>query len=231
MDRSRHKNSPSSERFLGSFLPSAAAGDQPGSAAFELDEDDLFASGAGSPERPQPSRRPLILSAVRAANPSPLPRLRRPPEGILDALPERRSPFSPPPSSSSNSSTTASPAAAAAAPPRLIPTIPRPAAALAPHIPQSAPVNVPVAQFRRLSVEALMDKAEDDDDDDEEMLPPHEMVARARARDSPMTTFSVLEGAGRTLKGRDLRQCSHGVWQLSEELEPGTADRMPPVVL
>uniref|UniRef100_A0A0E0JRD6 Senescence regulator n=1 Tax=Oryza punctata TaxID=4537 RepID=A0A0E0JRD6_ORYPU len=215
MDRSRHKNSPSSERFLGSFLPSAAAGDQPGSAAFELDEDDLFASGAGSPERPQPSRRPLILSSVRAANPSPLPRLRRPPEGILDALPERRPPLSPPPSSSTNSSTTASPAAAAA-PPRMIPAIPRPvaaAAALAPHIPQSAPVNVPVPQFRRLSVEALMDKAEDDDDDDEEMLPPHEMVARARARDSPMTTFSVLEGAGRTLKGRDLRQVRNAVWR------------------
>uniref|UniRef100_A0A0D9V839 Senescence regulator n=1 Tax=Leersia perrieri TaxID=77586 RepID=A0A0D9V839_9ORYZ len=214
MDRSRHKSSPSSERFLGSFLPSAsaAAGDQTGSAAFELDEDDLFASGAGSPERPQPFRRPLILSSIRAANPSPLPRLRRPPEGILDALPERRLPLAPLPSSSSKSSSTASPAAAAA-PPRMIPTIPRPAAAaLAPNIPQSAPVNVPVPQFRRLSVEALMDKAEDDDDD-EEMLPPHEMVARARARDSPMTTFSVLEGAGRTLKGRDLRQVRNAVWR------------------
>ncbi|XP_006645063.1 uncharacterized protein C45G9.4-like [Oryza brachyantha] len=215
MDRPRHKSSPSSERFLGSFLPSAAAGDQHGSAAFELDEDDLFASGAGSPERPQPSRRPLILSSVRAANPTPLPRLRRPPEGILDALPERRRPLAPPPSSSSNSSSTAS--SATVAPPRMIPTIPRPAAAaasaLAPHIPQSAPVNVPAPQFRRLSVEAQMDKAEDDDDDDEEMLPPHEMVARARARDSPMTTFSVLEGAGRTLKGRDLRQVRNAVWR------------------
>jgi len=30
----------------------------------------------------QPLRRPLILSSVRHANPSPVPRLRRPPEGI-----------------------------------------------------------------------------------------------------------------------------------------------------
>ena len=51
------------------------------------------------------------------------------------------------------------------------------------------------------------------DEDDEEMLPPHEMVARARARESPMTTFSVLEGAGRTLKGRDLRQVRNAVWR------------------
>ncbi|KAL5227920.1 hypothetical protein ABZP36_016185 [Zizania latifolia] len=210
MDLARRKSSPSSERFLGSFLPSVAAGDQSGSAVFELDEDDLFASGARSPERPQPARRPLILSSVRAANPSPLPRLRRPPEGILDALPERRHPLTPPLPSSSNSSSSASPAAA---PPRMIPTIPRPAAvALASHIPQSAPVNVPAARLRRSPPEVLMNKAEDDDEE-EEMLPPHEMVARARARDSPMTTFSVLEGAGRTLKGRDLRQVRNAVWR------------------
>ncbi|KAG8078559.1 hypothetical protein GUJ93_ZPchr0007g4050 [Zizania palustris] len=210
MDLARRKNSPSSERFFGSFLPAAAAGDQSGSTVFELDEDELFASGAGSPERPLPARRSIILSSARAANPSPLPRLRRPPEGILDALPVRRRPLSPPPSSSSNSSSSASPAAA---PPRMIPTIPRPvASALAPHIPQSAPVNVPAARFRRLPAEALMGKAEDDDDE-EEMLPPHEMVARRRARDSPMTTFSVLEGAGRTLKGRDLRQVRNAVWR------------------
>ncbi|KAL5221695.1 hypothetical protein ABZP36_026408 [Zizania latifolia] len=211
MDFARRKSSPSSERFLGSFLPAAAAGDQSGSTVFELDEDDLFASGAGSPERPQPARRSLILSSARAANPSPLPRLRRPPEGILNALPERRRPLSPPPSSSSNSSSSASPAAA---PPRMIPTIPRPAAsALAPHIPQSAPVNVPAARFRRLPAEALMMGKAEDDDEEEEMLPPHEMVARRRARDSLMTTFSVLEGAGRTLKGRDLRQVRNAVWR------------------
>ncbi|KAL6616423.1 hypothetical protein ACP70R_038693 [Stipagrostis hirtigluma subsp. patula] len=206
MDRVRHRSTHSAERFLGSFLPSAAAGDQPASAGFELDEDDLFASGSASPEPPQPVRRPLILSSFRAANPSPLPRLRRPPEGILDALPERRR--SPPLSSSSTSSSSAS---SAAAPPRMIPALPRPAPASAPLMPQSAPVNVPAAQLRKPPPVGVM--GEEDDEDDEEMLPPHEMVARARARESPMTTFSVLEGAGRTLKGRDLRQVRNAVWR------------------
>ncbi|XP_024313930.1 CASP-like protein 4A2 isoform X2 [Brachypodium distachyon] len=208
MDRARHKSSPSSERLLGSFLPPSAAGDQPGSVAFELDEDDLFASGAPSPERPQPPRWPLLISSIRAANPSPtIPRLRRPPGGILEALPERFGPLSPPLSSSSTSSSPASPVTAL---PRMIPSIPRPAPAPAMHMPQSAPVNVPAARLRRPPV---VDEftAEADDDDDEEMLPPHEMVARSRARESPMTTFSVLEGAGRTLKGRDLRQPRGGL--------------------
>ncbi|KAJ1286340.1 hypothetical protein BS78_03G345700 [Paspalum vaginatum] len=202
MDRARHKSSLGSDRFLGSFLPSAAAGEQPVSTAFELDEDDLFSTGSGSPEPPQPMRRPLILSSTRPANPTPPPRLRRPPEGILDALPERRR--LPPQSSSSTSSSPASPAPA---PPRMIPAVPRPA----PHVPQSLPVNVPAARLRKPPVVTVMGEAEYEDD--EEMLPPHEMVARARARESPMTTFSVLEGAGRTLKGRDLRQVRNAVWR------------------
>lgn len=207
MDRARHRSSLSSERFLGSFLPSATTGDQTVSAAFELDEDDLFAAGSGSPEPPpQPARRPLILSAIRKANPRILPSLRRPPEGILDALPEHSR--SPPLSSSSTSSPSASPAAV---PPRMIPAVPRPAPALAPDIAQSAPVNVPVARIRKPPVAAAMGEVEDEDD--EEMLPPHELVARSRARESPMTTFSVLEGAGRTLKGRDLRQVRNAVWR------------------
>jgi hypothetical protein len=77
-------------------------------------------------------------------------------------------------------------------------------------MPQSLPVNVPVAQLRKPPVVMVMGEAEDEDD---EMLPPHEMVARARARESPLTTFSVLEGAGRTLKGRDLRQVRNAVWR------------------
>lgn len=55
------------------------------------------------------------------------------------------------------------------------------------------------------------DEIDDDDDDGERgdtMLPPHEMIA---SRQSPMMTFSVLEGAGRTLKGRDLSQVRNAV--------------------
>ena len=44
---------------------------------------------------------------------------------------------------------------------------------------------------------------DDGDEDDDEMLPPHEIVARGSAI-LPKTTFSVLEGVGRRLKGRDL---------------------------
>ncbi|EMS53341.1 hypothetical protein TRIUR3_33266 [Triticum urartu] len=58
-----------------------------------------------------------------------------------------------------------------------------------------------------------MDKWDELDDDDElrhgeaAMLPPHEMVARASAGGAgPAAPFSMLEGAGRTLKGRDLRR-------------------------
>ncbi|WKA07725.1 hypothetical protein VitviT2T_025509 [Vitis vinifera] len=43
------------------------------------------------------------------------------------------------------------------------------------------------------------------------MLPPHEIVAR-----SHVMTFSVVEGVGRTLKGRDLRRVRNAVFQKTE---------------
>lgn len=43
----------------------------------------------------------------------------------------------------------------------------------------------------------------EDDGDDDEMVPPHEWIARKLAR-SQISSFSVCEGIGRTLKGRDL---------------------------
>jgi Senescence regulator len=46
------------------------------------------------------------------------------------------------------------------------------------------------------------------EDEMEEIVPPHVIVAR-----SHMTSFSVLEGAGRTLKGRDLRSVRNAVLQ------------------
>ncbi|XP_021821567.1 probable beta-1,3-galactosyltransferase 2 [Prunus avium] len=45
-----------------------------------------------------------------------------------------------------------------------------------------------------------------DGDDDDGMVPPHEWVARKLAR-SQISSFSVCEGIGRTLKGRDLSKC------------------------
>ncbi|KAH9620126.1 hypothetical protein KSS87_010885, partial [Heliosperma pusillum] len=50
-----------------------------------------------------------------------------------------------------------------------------------------------------------VEESDDDDDDnvDEHRLPPHEWLAKKNAR-SKTSSFSVCEGAGRTLKGRDL---------------------------
>ncbi|CAA6663750.1 unnamed protein product [Spirodela intermedia] len=52
--------------------------------------------------------------------------------------------------------------------------------------PSSASTSPPLLQERAVG-------KPDEDDGNSETLPPHEMVAR---KDSPMTTFSVLEGAG-----------------------------------
>lgn len=107
----------------------------------------------------------------------------------------------------------------------MIPSLPRPPVAapaadyLAQSAPsrkfqQSAPVKVPIlfSAARRKNATAADDfeRVVGDDDDDEEMLPPHEIVARGSGV-SPKTTFSVLEGVGRTLKGRDLRQVRNAV--------------------
>ncbi|XP_031496755.1 uncharacterized protein LOC116261940 [Nymphaea colorata] len=77
---------------------------------------------------------------------------------------------------------------------------------------QSAPVNVPVWSRANNRPVNPPNFDEDDDETDEEMLPPHLLVARASAR-SHMTTFSVFEGVGRTLKGRDLRRVRNAVFQ------------------
>jgi hypothetical protein len=49
---------------------------------------------------------------------------------------------------------------------------------------------------------------DDKDDDHDNRLPPHEYLARTRG-----ASFSVHEGIGRTLKGRDLRQVRNAIWK------------------
>lgn len=82
---------------------------------------------------------------------------------------------------------------------------------------QSAPVNIPDwskiyrSNFnKRIEENANSDIDELDDDDEEEQLPPHEWIARKLAR-SQISSFSVCEGAGRTLKGRDQRMVRNAV--------------------
>lgn len=48
----------------------------------------------------------------------------------------------------------------------------------------------------------------DDEEDHDNRLPPHEYLAMTRG-----ASFSVHEGIGRTLKGRDLRQVRNAIWK------------------
>ncbi|WJX44170.1 hypothetical protein P8452_31181 [Trifolium repens] len=52
-----------------------------------------------------------------------------------------------------------------------------------------------------------MEEDEDEDDDENGWLPPHEFLARTR-----VASFSVHEGIGRTLKGRDLSRLRNEIW-------------------
>ncbi|CAL4912185.1 unnamed protein product [Urochloa decumbens] len=82
---------------------------------------------------------------------------------------------------------------------------------------QSAPVRVPVWPGKAAAARRAEDwrggggrrwaaDESDEEEDGEEMVPPHVVAARRHARSS-----SVLEGAGRTLKGRDLRRVRNAV--------------------
>jgi len=89
---------------------------------------------------------------------------------------------------------------------------------LAPVTCASLPVNIPdwskiYSDHRRKenenSIYQLDDDSDHDDDDDlDGRVPPHEYLARRRG-----ASFSVHEGIGRTLKGRDLRQVRNAVWE------------------
>ncbi|KAL8148462.1 hypothetical protein AgCh_005726 [Apium graveolens] len=71
---------------------------------------------------------------------------------------------------------------------------------------QSAPMNVPVWPKKEMRSKNF-DEIEEDGEEEGEMIPPHEIVARSHV------TFSVFEGVGRTLKGRDLRRVRNAVFQ------------------
>ncbi|KAK1326192.1 hypothetical protein QJS10_CPA01g00899 [Acorus calamus] len=49
-------------------------------------------------------------------------------------------------------------------------------------------------------------------DQDEGVVPPHEYAAREYAKSGGLVATSVLEGAGRTLKGRDMSRVRDAVW-------------------
>lgn len=198
-----HRRSPSYDRFIGVFSPpsettlssspSAVTGD-------ELNEDNVFYNSHFS-ERQQRHRSGISNSLCRSEK-----------FGILAALPERQGNLDGQfivrklglPSSSTTPFS------------RAITSIPKPHSSLevkysqslpARRFQQSAPVNLPMFPRKQRSGEVS-----DVDRNDDEMLPPHEIVARGW-KQNQKNTFSVLEGVGRTLKGRDLRQVRNAVWQ------------------
>lgn len=104
-----------------------------------------------------------------------------------------------------------------------VPAVARPERQHAPQpYHQSAPMAVPAwpkamtAADRRRREAELQTAAyfDDDDDDSEPVVPPHEMAARRAA-----AAASVMEGAGRTLKGRDLRRVRNAVWRTTGFLD------------
>ncbi|KAL2931425.1 Uncharacterized protein RDABS01_036835 [Bienertia sinuspersici] len=80
------------------------------------------------------------------------------------------------------------------------------------HVASSAPVNVPDWSkiLRVNSSESTLDSDDDDDPvDNSAVEPPHEYLARSRKK---MNAFSVFEGVGRTLKGRDMTRVRDAIW-------------------
>ncbi|KAK7303300.1 hypothetical protein RJT34_14203 [Clitoria ternatea] len=81
----------------------------------------------------------------------------------------------------------------------------------------SAPMDIPDwskiygKSTKKGSRDGVNNKSDDGfDDEDDDMVPPHEWIARRHAR-SQISSFSVCEGIGRTLKGRDLRKVRDAV--------------------
>lgn len=75
----------------------------------------------------------------------------------------------------------------------------------------SVPVNIP--DWSRILGDEYQNHRKESDDDQEMDdgyggLPPHEYLARTRG-----SSFSVHEGAGRTLKGRDMSRVRNAVWK------------------
>ena len=76
----------------------------------------------------------------------------------------------------------------------------------------SVPVNIPdwskILRDGENRENRRRENEETDDDDADARVPPHEYLARTRT-----SSFSVHEGVGRTLKGRDLSTVRNAIWK------------------
>lgn len=68
-------------------------------------------------------------------------------------------------------------------------------------LPRSMPVNIP-------DWSKIPDEGDDEYEGGNDRMPPHEYLARTRG-----ASFSVHEGVGRTLKGRDLSRVRNAIWK------------------
>ncbi|WOL15660.1 hypothetical protein Cni_G24441 [Canna indica] len=236
MDGFRRNRYPSTDRFLDLFSPSrpdSSSTTSSPAAGVELHESEVLWTSA-SDGLDTGLRAPADASSTRVPFRSPsegVAAVRHRQDrvfGILAALPEDGVPAPTPsllqrkPSIISSSCISSSPppssfSTTAAA--RMIPAIRKPKLDYSISLPsgrmhqaKSLPVDVPVGPRRTSTFKG---EAVDGPDagDRKEIVPPHEIVARTYGTESPMTTFSVLEGAGRTLKGRDLRRVRDAVFR------------------
>ncbi|CAN1306456.1 hypothetical protein LINPERPRIM_LOCUS26808 [Linum perenne] len=154
----------------------------------ELNEDDILWSDDYNPSaasKPKPKRKVNHRRSVSFQHTT---------SGILAALPELNHPSSP---LYRKPTVKTIPAPTQSAPGR--------------KLKQSAPMKVPPMISIKQRRSRFRDEGNEDGRfDDEMMLPPHEIVARENWRQSSQ---SMLEGAGRTLKGRDLRQVRNAVFR------------------
>ncbi|KAG5405788.1 hypothetical protein IGI04_011907 [Brassica rapa subsp. trilocularis] len=201
-------------------IPSSSS-PAPASADGELNEDDIFSIDITHAPKHSPSSSPAQHPPARQLQRTKSCLKNVEASGILAALPE---PSGNTCSCSLHFGLLHSFLHASSSSARIIPSAPKPPQERVPftaslggggRYPQSAPLQVPLAMRSRHKKEFKLTDAvvdEEEEEDEGERLPPHEIVARSLAQSS-LLSCSVLEGAGRTLKGRDLRQVRNAVFR------------------
>ncbi|CAA7409079.1 unnamed protein product [Spirodela intermedia] len=125
-------------------------------------------------------------------------------------------------SSSPRGRTAREPSSAAPPPPRRLPaaarSIPRGGDRAA--LRQSAPLVIPRWAVLHGGATAADEEEEEEEEVEEGMVvPPHEWISKRVAR-REISSFSMCEGAGRTLKGRDITKVRNAVLTRTGFLEP-----------